>query len=265
MSVLKVKNNGVWEAVGSTVVVGGNTSSSGGSGSGSQVQADYAQNDSSAMDYIKNRPCYVEENKTIFDQTITTQPSDDIPLNNYMPDQPIFNTNTERIDKTILVTVDDVEYQCKEFTTNSMGNGYGNKIILLEGFSNATGMTIEEVINMMPEWAEFNEDTNEPFLFGCDDNGLTIYTRQAGTYHYKIQTDLYHMLDANLMPEVDALPQVTTDNNGQTLAVVNGEWAVTAAASGLPTVTTADNDKVLMVVDGAWVAGSIANGDEVYY
>ena len=241
---------------------------SGGSstGGGSQVQADYAQNDSSAVDYIKNRPCYAEEDKVLFDQSITSAIMGDMPFNGYGHEPILFDPNTTKIGKTIVVTVDDVTYECELKTSSTLDmSAYGNKIIFLEGYSNALGYPIDQIVTLMPEFAEFNEDTGEPFLLVFEEGHVIIVTRQAGTYHYKVQADLYHMLDANFMPEVDALPAVTTDNNGQTLSVVNGEWAVTTAASGLPSVTTADNDKVLMVVDGQWVAGSIVNGDEVYY
>jgi hypothetical protein len=61
------------------------------------------------------------------------------------------------------------------------------------------------------------------------------------------------------------LPSVTTSDNGKTLVVESGVWAVSNAPTGLPEITTADNDKVLMVIDGKWVAASIADGDEVAY
>ena len=49
MPILKIKNNGVWETI------GGNNPISGGSVS---VQANWAQNNPNAVDYIKNRPFY---------------------------------------------------------------------------------------------------------------------------------------------------------------------------------------------------------------
>lgn len=50
-----------------------------------------------------------------------------------------------------------------------------------------------------------------------------------------------------------SLPDVTTDDNGKVLTVVNGDWKKAEAAKELPKVTTADNKKVLMVVSGEWV------------
>ena len=54
------------------------------------------------------------------------------------------------------------------------------------------------------------------------------------------------------------LPEVTEENNGQILGVVDGSWAVTDAPSGLPEVSSTDNGKVLTVTDGTWVASEIA-------
>lgn len=48
------------------------------------------------------------------------------------------------------------------------------------------------------------------------------------------------------------LPDVTSDDNGDVLTVVEGEWAKADAPSGLPDVTASNNGQVLMVVNGLW-------------
>ena len=54
------------------------------------------------------------------------------------------------------------------------------------------------------------------------------------------------------------LPDVTTDDNGKVLGVVNGEWDKVDAPSSLPDVTAADEDKILQVNGyGEWVANSL--------
>ena len=58
--------------------------------------------------------------------------------------------------------------------------------------------------------------------------------------------------------EVDVLPEVTPENNGQILGVTGGAWGVMDAPSGLPEVSSTDNGKVLTVTDGVWVANEIA-------
>lgn len=53
------------------------------------------------------------------------------------------------------------------------------------------------------------------------------------------------------------LPNVSSDNNGQILTVVNGKWAAAAPASQLPAVTAANDGQVLTVVSGAWAAAAL--------
>lgn len=48
------------------------------------------------------------------------------------------------------------------------------------------------------------------------------------------------------------LPEVTSEDNGDVLSVVNGAWGKAAPADELPPVTAEDNGDVLSVVDGAW-------------
>lgn len=52
------------------------------------------------------------------------------------------------------------------------------------------------------------------------------------------------------------LPAVTSDDNGDVLTVVDGEWDKAAASGGLPAVTSDDDGDVLAVVSGAWAKSS---------
>ena len=264
MPTLKVKNNGIWETVSG---IGG---SGGSGGSGVAVQSDYAQNDSSAMDYIKNRPFY-EIKETIFDQDVTTETDTDIEgFSGYFHPTCIVDYNALTDGDVFDVNMDGVTYLC-EWTDGAIGNLY----IFMEYLAAAQGMTVDEILANHPE-AEKIQDTGEPFfiMFNYTENSDGTITEDssflfketaATTHHFIIDGLVIHKLDSRFLNTDDLLPSVSTNNNGQILGVVNGAWAVTSAPSGLPTITTADNDKVLMVVNGAWVAGSIANGDEVYY
>lgn len=66
-----------------------------------------------------------------------------------------------------------------------------------------------------------------------------------------IQTDA-EMIDKieDIVEVGDALPEVTAEDNGDILGVVEGEWSKMDAP--LPSVTAADNGKLLTVVEGAW-------------
>lgn len=264
MSVLKVRHNGEWIKV-----------PGGGSGGGAQVQADYTQNDSSAVDYIKNRPFHSHIEK-IFNQDIvaTDVQIDGMSTIGYAHPTSIISSENMQDGNICTVVMDDTTYTC-ELKDGCIGNPYVLLLSFLKELADAYNMTVEELLELVYKDDDISSlNTGEPFCIivgsSTDENGIisegTIFSvEEAGTYHFDIDLDVIQKLDSKFLPEIDALPTVTADNNGQTLSVVDGTWQVTDAASGLPSVTTADNDKVLMVVNGAWVAGSIANGDEVYY
>lgn len=48
------------------------------------------------------------------------------------------------------------------------------------------------------------------------------------------------------------LPEVTSDDNGKVLGVVEGAWNKVTPPEGLPAVTSDDNGKILKVVNGEW-------------
>lgn len=61
------------------------------------------------------------------------------------------------------------------------------------------------------------------------------------------------------------LPEVTVDDNGKVLMVINGEWDKGTVEVGdvLPEVTTEDNGKILKVIEGAWAVGDDEHGDTI--
>jgi hypothetical protein len=248
-----------------------NAPNGGSIGEGTQVQVDYNQNDSSAVDYIKNRPFYAETT-TIFDQDITTTNIDieGISIIGYMHPKCIIDTSTAKNGDYYVVKMNDTTYECK-MDSQMIGNMYIFAMALAPIYAEIYGVSVEEMMAILSE--DF-ENTGEPFLIGFnytvqDDGTIDEFTmiavEEAGTYHVTIDGGVIHKLDSKFLNTDELLPNVTANNNGQVLGVVNGKWAATEAASGLPKVTTVDNDKALIVVDGVWVASSIANGDEVYY
>ena len=52
------------------------------------------------------------------------------------------------------------------------------------------------------------------------------------------------------------LPAVSASDNGKLLGVSGGEWAAVSAPTELPAVTSSDNGKILKVVEGVWAAAA---------
>lgn len=226
------------------------THSDGSSDSIAQVQTDYEQNDTTAVDYIKNRPFY-EETKNVFNQSVTTAPNADfMNMNLYPHNQCIIDTTMidfdndtfDNIDIIMDVTMNDTNYSCNLKLVEGM-YVIGNIYMYLEAIAASAGITVDYLLSVAPEYGILNVDSGEPFLINfelpsSESSGHTAFlTKEAGTHSFVISQNTIRKINSKFIPKVD----------------------------GLPSVTTADNDKILMVVDGAWTVASIDNGDEVAY
>ena len=217
--------------------------SSGSGMGGGGVQSDWNQNDSSAPDYIKNRPFYKETN-TLFDGDVTTILTEGLGGTIGIVESVIIDLSAAQSGDMYDVIYNGISYSY-EWNVDFMY--FGNFYLYCEQYAESQGMTVEEFIAMMlpymPEIVDLAVDTGEDFIIMFDTESVMFMTREAGTYHFTIN-------------EVSDIKKLDS-------SMIN--WAGGGAPSGLPEVTTEDNDKVLMVVDGKWVVGSIANGDEVAY
>lgn len=81
-----------------------------------------------------------------------------------------------------------------------------------------------------------------------------------------LTSDTIKKIDAKFIPEIEALPEVTTEDNGKIISVVDGAWTVIEKPVDLPSVTTSDAGKFLRVsADGLWVATTVLNSEEVKF
>lgn len=118
-------------------------------------------------------------------------------------------------------------------------------------------------------------DENSYFKIECDNFSFDVYsllngeplmaglTATQGEHTLKITLaeDTAVTIDPKFIPKIDGLPEVTTNNNGKTLKVVNGAWTI---ADGLPAVTVSDAGKFLRVdSNGAWAIEAVQNVGEV--
>ena len=87
------------------------------------------------------------------------------------------------------------------------------------------------------------------YLFYTD-----IYGKDMGLA-YDINGDIYLEAGHPFKEPSSALPEVTTENNGQILGVTDGTWGAMDAPSGLPEITTENEGAFLRIVNGvpAWV------------
>lgn len=83
----------------------------------------------------------------------------------------------------------------------------------------------------------------------------TGHTVANGSRFYEVDTEIGYELKEEgwiAVGQNARLPDVTAEDNGKVLSVVEGNWDKALPTNELPDVTEDDNDKLLKVVNGAW-------------
>jgi hypothetical protein len=77
---------------------------------------------------------------------------------------------------------------------------------------------------------------------------------------FKGTDSLITTIDPKYLPaDISGLPEVTTDDNGKVMKVVEGEWVLDEP---IPDASTATEGAFLRVVDGAWAAVTLSNAED---
>lgn len=180
-----------------------------GGGSGASVQADYDQNDTTAADYIKNRPFY-EASAVVFEENITSAPVvEGQSIYGWETTSKVINTN---IDDEIKVIFNGVEYRQTVKDLQELTHYVGNASIIQAG-----------------------EDTQEPFLIMLNiaylsliasggekvPTGITVFTKTAYNGEVKIFTNTLKTIDPKFLPNGIATESYvdTTINNAISTAI----------------------------------------------
>ena len=142
----------------------------------SSQKSDWNQNDSSAANFIKNRPFYSEEKeKVLFSRNISAESVWD---NVYGAEGLAYGLSFV-VGQIYKITFDNVEYPC-ECKLLGSAKVFGNTMIVGEG-----------------------EETEEPFFIGYNDDwGLCLYCLTEGTHSLSISCTVeeVHQIDKKYIP-----------------------------------------------------------------
>lgn len=194
-----------------------------GNNSGSSVQPDYAQNDETAADYIKNRPFY--------ETTIRTE---------IMPESTLTFTNNATWDAYAFDTTPTTE-QLEVWQSD------WNKVtVVWNGTSYICEPQDYHGIKVVGNLLAYKGtgDNEMPFVFGvggADIFGenyvvvLSVYDTQENNHEVAVfmSEEIITKIDSKYLPETNTLPEVTIDDNGKTLVVsAEGKWTVGESTGG---------------------------------
>lgn len=238
-----------------------------GGGGGTFVQADYEQNDSTASDYIKNRPFYIENGEQLFSGDVVFDSNNfnigiidydlyahyGFTLTDDSPDEEITAAIDAMVGKGLIVTVDGITEASHMKTIALMGDpalyagNFGVYLQLMLDIYMEYGIDEETAIAMIKEdFPNYDTlDTGESFLLMVTAPITQIMAKSAGTFTVVLQEGNIKKIDKMFLPD--------------------GIGSNVEMGDVLPKVTADDEGKVLMVVDGVWAISPIPNGDEVAY
>ena len=98
--------------------------------------------------------------------------------------------------------------------------------------------------------------------------GISVIISTQGSHTFKITLaeDIIKTIEPEFIPEIDGLPEVTTNDNGKTLLVSDGVWSVAEPPKGVPEVTSEDAGKFLRVgSNGTWIVEAVEDAEEVAF
>lgn len=185
-----------------------------------QIQTDWNQNDSTATDFIKNRPFYEEE---ISSELVINQKFTGFDQNGGSIRYTLTSSCELVLGETYRVTWDGVEYICVAQDIDGVPGV--TDAIFTDDYNITSGTFVVAYIS--PELSEteygkiwciaFKEGSSGPAM----DNTTASHT--AIIYHLNMQIKT---IDPKFIPEIDSLPKVTTDDAGKFLRVnIDGIWA----------------------------------------
>lgn len=93
-----------------------------------------------------------------------------------------------------------------------------------------------------------------------------LYVKLGGTIDSKHSyDDIGRLMEdvADVVNNSPGIPEVTSDDDGKVLKVIDGEWNK-GTDDGLPEVTSDDNDKIMKVINGVWGKGEISDNVVIY-
>ena len=235
-----------------------------------QIKTDWNQTDETAIDYIKNRPFYMDFSNAIEFADLLGAEQKNIVAEDGLIGVRAFipNATAMEIGKEYTVVVDGAIYTGIAEDCSDFGEGstcFGDLDAMLNQDLNSFNYII------------LSQSSGSDCMFVIQYKGET----EPNVCKLYEGAPSIVQLDEKYIPDTvartsDVITISTTAKVGQTIVVKavdeNGkptEWEcvdiASGSGSGLPTVTEADNGKILTVVNGVWTAVALPNAEEASF